>query len=123
MHLDISFDEIKKVLAARGLSRIEISGDGDDIIVSTKGARLRLRQVETKLHHIVFSHKGANILGKAASALGAAMVSLFNIKLPIFLTLDSDHITICWGLLIPQITIFKSHISVKGSGLHVDLEI
>jgi hypothetical protein len=75
------------------------------------------------LKAISLSLCASNILGKAASALGAAMVSLFNVKLPKFLTLDSDHITICWGLLIPQMTIFKSHIGVKGSGLQVDLEI
>ena len=124
MRLDISFEEIKKVLAARGLSWIELSGDGDDVIVSAKGARLRLRQVETRLHHFVFSHKGANFLGKVASGLGAGIVSFFfKSALPPFLILDSNNITLCWSLLIPQMTIFKSHISVKGSGLHVNLEI
>jgi hypothetical protein len=123
MRLDLSFAEINKVLAAKGLAWLEISADGEDIIVSAKGARLKLRQIETKLHHIVFSHKGANVLGKVASGAGAGMVSFFKIKLPRFLSLDNDHITICWGLLIPQMTIFKSYISVKGSGLQADLEI
>ena len=123
MHINISFLEINKLLVARGLSWIELSGDGDDIIISAKGARLKLRQVATRLNHIVFSHKGANVFGKIASGAGAGMVSLFKIKLPPYLTLDSNHITICWGLLIPQTTISKSSISINGSGLEVELEI
>src|ERR1043166_3631644 len=119
MRLDLSFAEINKLLAAKELAWLEISGKGEDIIVSAKGARLKLRQTETKLNSITFSHKGDNMFGKVLSGAGAGIVSLLKIKLPKFLSMDSERITISWKKLLPQLSVPESHVSVKRSGLQV----
>jgi hypothetical protein len=123
MHLDISFAEINKLLAAKGLSWLEIGGKGEDIIISAKGARLKLRQIEPKLNSITFSHKGDNMFGKVVSGAGAGIVSLLKVKLPKFLSMDSDQITVSWKKLIPQLSILETHVNVKKSGLQVEFRI
>jgi hypothetical protein len=123
MRLDIPFIEINRLLAVKELSWLEISGKGEDIIVSAKGARLKLRQIETKLNSITFSHKGDNMFGKIVSGAGAGVVSLLKIKLPTFLSMDNDQITVSWKKLIPQLSVVESHLSVKKSGLQMEFRI
>src|SRR6185436_18356640 len=123
MRLDVSFAEINKLLAAKGLSWLEISGKGEDIIVSAKGARLKLQQTETKLNSITFSHKGDNMFGRVVSGAGAGIVSLLKVKLPKFLSMDSDQITVSWRKLIPQLSVLESHLSVKKSGLQMEIMV
>lgn len=93
------------------------------ILVSAKGARLKLRQIETKLHTITFFHKGADILGKVVSGAGASVVSLLKLKLPAFLSMDSEQITVSWKKLLPQLSILEFHVNVKTLGLQVEFRI
>lgn len=123
MFLNISFAQINRLLEAKGLSWLEIGGKGGDLIVSAKGARLKLRQIATNLDTITFSHKGENIFGKVVSGAGAGVVSLLKVKLPPFLSLNSDEITLSWKKLLPQLPVLESHVRVKGSGLQVEFRI
>ena len=123
MRLDISFVEVNQLLAAKGLSWLKISGKGEDIIVSAKGARLKLRQIETKLNSITFSHMGDNVFGKVVSGAGPGVVSLLKIKLPKFLSMDRDQITVSWKKLIPQLSVLESQVTVKRAGLQVEFRI
>ena len=124
MLLEISFAEINKLVAAKGQSRFTLGGDGANLVLSIKillgTARLRLRQIETSLNRVVFSHKGDNLLGSSIS-MGGGLASFF--KIPDFVSIDTKHVNIYWDKLLPQISIHSSRISVKGSSLLVDLEI
>ncbi len=121
MRLEISFTEINKLLAARALSWLTLGGDGGSIILSAKGALLRLNQAAASLNRTVFTHKGDNLLGKVIS--GTAGFAKWFTKLPEFLNFDTKHITICWDKLVPQLTVYSSRVNVTGPSLQVDLEI
>ncbi len=121
MRLEIPFTEINKLLAVKELSWLTLGSDGESIILSAKGARLRLDQADASLNRTVFTHKGDNLLGKVASG-GVGFAKVFT-TLPEFLNFDAKHITIYWDKLLPQISVHSSRVSVKGSSLLVDLEI
>ena len=121
MRLEIPFAEINTLLAAKGLSSLKLSCDGEKLILAVKGALLHLGQVETSLNRIVFAHRGVNLKGKLISG-GVGIAQSF-ITLPKFLSLDSEHITIFWDKLLPQISVHSSRVCVKGSSLLVELEI
>lgn len=121
MRLEISFAEINTLLAVKELSWLTLGGDGESIILSAKGARLRLDQADSSLNRTVFTHKGDNLLGKVASG-GVGLAKLFT-TLPEFLNFDTQHITICWDKLLPQVSVYSSRVSVTGASLLVDLEI
>lgn len=122
MRLKIPFAEINTLLAAKGLSSLELSCDGEKLILTAKGAMLHLSQVETSLNRISFAHRGVNLRGKLASGVGVGIAKLF-ITLPKFISLDSKHLTILWDKLLRQISVHSSRVCVKGSSLLVELEI
>lgn len=126
MRLEISFAEINTLLAAKGFSNLELSCEGEKIILSAKkfGLRLRLQliQSDTSMNRLVFTHKGDNLGGSVASIVGGGFASFFA-KLPDFLSVDTAQIVIHWEKLLPGINVLSSRVSVKGSGLLVDLEL
>lgn len=117
MLLEISFTEINRLLAVNGLGWLQLSGAGGSLFASGFGARLKLQQADSKTNQIILSHIGDNFLGNIVSSLA----SFGKGRLPPFVDIDFNHITIYWNKLLPQITIAKSRISVRGSTLQVDL--